>query len=187
MPAPERTTTAAIVDAGRAIVEERGVDALTMQAVADRVGVRAPSLYKRVAGRDALLAAVVAATLDDLVAALDAAAAGGSPRQRLAAIATATRAFAHRHPVGYALVFAPTPAARPDVSRLSDAVAGLVAATSELVGEAAALDAARLLTAWLHGFLAMELGGAFRLGGDVDDAFAYGLARIVDAIDGGGA
>ncbi|MFC7432370.1 MULTISPECIES: TetR/AcrR family transcriptional regulator [unclassified Agrococcus] len=185
MPAPERTTAAAIVDAGRAIVEAHGLDALTMQAVADRVGVRAPSLYKRIAGRDALLAAVVAAVLDDLEAAIAAAASDATPRERLAAIAAATRAFAHRHPVGYGLVFAPAPApaAQPDVGRLGDAAAPLLAATHELVGEAAALDAARLLTAWLHGFLAMELGGAFRLDGDVDRAFAYGLRRILDAID----
>lgn len=85
MPAPERTTTAAIVAAGRAIVEAHGVDALTMQAVADRVGVRAPSLYKRVSGRDALLAAVVAAALDDLVEAIVAASDTAAPRRTSAA------------------------------------------------------------------------------------------------------
>lgn len=182
MPAPERTTTAAVVAAGRAIVEAQGVDALTMQAVADRVGVRAPSLYKRVARRDALLAAVVAAALDDLVAAITDASGAGAPRERLVAIATATRAFAHANPVGFGLVFAPSPASRPEVTALEEAAAPLLAVTRDLVGDAAALDAARLVTAWLHGFLAMELGGAFQLGGDVDRAFAYGLERILDAV-----
>lgn len=182
MPAPERTTTVAIVAAGRAIVEAEGVEALTMQAVAERVGVRAPSLYKRVAGRDALLAAVVASALGDLVVAIADAAGAGGPRARIVAIATATRAFAHANPVGYGLVFAPSPAARPEVSALANAVEPLLEATSELVGDDAALDAARLLTAWLHGFLAMELGGSFQLGGDVERAFAYGLERILDAV-----
>jgi hypothetical protein len=32
----------------------------------------------------------------------------------------------------------------------------------------------------------MELAGAFRLGGDVDAAFAYGVERMADAIAGPG-
>ena len=54
MPTPERTSYAEIVAAGRDILEESGPTGLTMQSVAQRVGVRAPSLYKRVRDRDAL-------------------------------------------------------------------------------------------------------------------------------------
>jgi hypothetical protein len=52
-----------------------------------------------------------------------------------------------------------------------------------LVGDEHALDAARLFTAWATGFLHMELAGAFRLGGDVDDAFDYGLRRIIAGLE----
>ena len=64
MPTPERTSTEEIVAAGREILEIAGPSGLTMQAVADRVGVRAPSLYKRVRDRDALHAAVATASID---------------------------------------------------------------------------------------------------------------------------
>ena len=63
MPTPDRTSLGEIVEAGRELLERDGLDGLTMQAVATRVGVRAPSLYKRVSNRDALVALVADATL----------------------------------------------------------------------------------------------------------------------------
>ena len=62
MPTPDRTSLQDIVGAGRDLVETGGAAKLTMQAVAERVGVRAPSLYKRVRDRDALLVLVASAT-----------------------------------------------------------------------------------------------------------------------------
>ena len=55
MPTPARTSIEEILKAGRAIIETDGIDGLTMQAIADRVGVRAPSLYKRIRSRNQLL------------------------------------------------------------------------------------------------------------------------------------
>ncbi|MFF7293930.1 TetR/AcrR family transcriptional regulator [Microbacterium sp. NPDC008134] len=169
MPAPERTSTEAIIAAGRAILEEAGPAGLTMQAVALRVGVRAPSLYKRVRDRDALLSAVSEASVDELTSRLDAVG------EDLAALAVAYRAFAHEHPEAFRLLFSP---ATPEAA-LHRSSASVLRACAALVGETDALDAARLFTAWATGFLQMELSGAFRLGGDVDQAFDYGLARII--------
>ena len=168
MPTPERTSTEAIVAAGRDILETSGPAGLTMQAVAERVGVRAPSLYKRVRDREALHAAVAAASIDALTARLDAAG------DDITALAHAYRGFAHDHPEGFRFMF--TIAAPHDA--LQRSAAPLIRAASALVGDDDALDAARLFTAWATGFLQMELSGAFRLGGDVDRAFEYGLCRL---------
>ena len=40
--------------------------------------------------------------------------------------------------------------------------------------------------AWAHGFIVMELAGAFRLGGDVEQAWDFGLDRILAAVRGTG-
>lgn len=172
MPTPERTSYAEIVAAGREILEDSGGDGLTMQAVAARVGVRAPSLYKRVRSRDALLAAVAEATIDDLGTRLDAA---GTD---LSGLAAAYRAFAHEHPEGFRLIFT----ASAPLEALDRAARPVITASAAVVGEERALDAARLFTAWATGFLQMELSGAFRLGGDVDQAFAYGLRTIISGL-----
>ncbi|MEU4015012.1 WHG domain-containing protein [Microbacterium sp. NPDC028030] len=169
MPTPERTSLEEIVAAGREILEVAGPAGLTMQAVAARVGVRAPSLYKRVRDRDALHAAVATASVDALTVRLDAAA------DDLAALADAYRAFARAHPEGFRIIF--TAAVPHDA--LERSAAPVIRACAALVGEDDALDAARLFTAWATGFLQMELSGAFRLGGDVERAFAYGLRRLL--------
>jgi len=53
----------------------------------------------------------------------------------------------------------------------------------ELAGPDRALEAARSTVAWARGFIEMELTGAFRLGGDVEAAYQYGIERITDAVE----
>jgi AcrR family transcriptional regulator len=171
MPTPDRTSLTAIVAAGRDVLERGGPSGLTMQAVAEQVGVRAPSLYKRVKDRDQLLRLVADATLDDLATRL--AAADGLP-----ALARVFRAFSRERPAGFRLMFA-GPSSPEALARVS---APVLRVAAELAGDDDALDAARLVTAWASGFVTMELGGAFRLGGDVDQAFEYGLGRLVRAV-----
>lgn len=169
MPTPDRTSLDRIIAAGREILDATGPAGVTMQAVATRVGVRAPSLYKRVRDRDALLSAIAESVIDDLTARLDTADAD------LTEIAHAYRIFAQQHPEAFRLMFS---AAAPHAA-LERSAAPVIRAASVLVGDEDALDAARLFTAWATGFLQMELSGAFRLGGDVDRAFDYGLGKLV--------
>lgn len=182
-PAPARTSRAAIVAAARDLLEEGGLDAITMQAVADRVGVKAPSLYKRFPGRPALIGAVaedVAAELDAVVApALRIA----DPGEAVRLVAERYRAFAHRSPAAYQLLFSRLlPEAAPTADAIATSAAGLLAIAERLAGHDRALEAARLLTAFAHGFASMELAGAFRLGGDVDAAYRYAIDAIVSGI-----
>lgn len=183
MPTPPRTSLAEIVRAGRSILDADGLDALTMQRVASAVGVRAPSLYKRVRDRDALVRLIAADVVEDLGATLDGAAASGDPRTDLPAIARAFRGWAHRHPGAFALLFARLPDAwRLDAEAGGSALDAMFRPVAALAGPDHVLEAARTLVAWASGFVSMELAGAFRLGGDVDAAFDYGVERVVDAI-----
>lgn len=172
MPSPVRTTNEEVVAVARVLLEESGPAGLTMQAVAERVGVRAPSLYKRFRDRDALLVAVAQVTIDDLAERFEA------EGLDLVRLARAYRTFAHERPEAFRLVF--TSVAPQEALERSSAP--VLRAAAAVAGEEHALDAARLFTAWATGFLQMELAGAFRLGGDVDEAFAYGLERIVSGI-----
>lgn len=182
MPTPERTSTEEIVAAGREILESQGYAGLTMQAVATRVGVRAPSLYKRVRSRADLVRLVAEATLRDLADRLHAVPVSPDPRRDLGELARTLRLFARSHPTAYRLILGWGPeTVTPDRGLLLHASAPVFRIATELAGPQHALEAARMLTAWLNGFISMELGGAFNLGGDVEEAFDYAVVHLADA------
>src|SRR5262249_23160339 len=157
MPAVPKTSDEEVLRAARRLVERAGPEALSMQAIADAVGVRAPSLYKRFPDRDALLDGVTRLALADLAARLDEAGRGRAPRAAVAAMARNFRAFALRSPGLFALLFAARSESAGLLAARREAVAPLIEAISPLVAPEDRLSAARLLTAFLHGFVSMEL------------------------------
>jgi AcrR family transcriptional regulator len=179
MPAPPKTSAKAIVAAASELIAEAGLDALTMQTVAARVGVRGPSLYKHFADRAALLRAVELTVVADLEQVIQAAN-QGEDKAALRSIASAYRHFASDSPERYRLLFqlqADDPetqsarwrALRPVLTRL-EALLG----NHEL-----AFVRARALTAFVHGFVSMEMMGAFRMGGDPGEAFTAGVDLLL--------
>src|SRR6478752_9502790 len=107
-PARARTSRPDIVAVGRELLEAGGLDAVTMQAIADRVGIRAPSLYKRFSDRGDLISAIGASVLADLgeelVPFIDL-----EPAAGVRAVAEAFRRFALDHPRSYELIFMSLP------------------------------------------------------------------------------
>ena len=182
-PAPSRTSVDAIVAAARRILETDGLAAVTMRGVAEAVGVQGPSLYKRVPDRAALIKAVAEGVVADLAGTLARATETGDPHTDLRAVADAYRAFVHKNPNGYRLLFADLPAgAGPDPVALAALADPIVRAIGALAGESTALEGARTFVAWAHGFVTMELAGAFRLGGDLDAAYAFGVESILAGV-----
>ncbi len=183
MPTVPKTSRSEIVAAARRIIEQEGLDSLSMQAVAQAVGVRGPSLYKHVADRAELVRAVVQDVGAEMRQTLEETAVTGSPKEDLRAMAAAQRSYALRSPNLYSLLFG----TKRDETELSPAEYGqfvetLVDRVRRLGDPREALEGARMLVAFTHGFVSMELAGAFRLGGDLDKAFAFGLERLLEAI-----
>jgi AcrR family transcriptional regulator len=183
MPTPQRTSLPEIVREGRRILEAEGLEQLTMIRLAHAVGVRAPSLYKHVRDRGDLIRLIGNDAVSELGARLAAAGGSGDARQDLRAMTRAHRVFAHEFPETYRLLWSGLPERwRFDAElnvRASEPVLRTIAA---LAGEEETLVAARTYVAWAHGFVSMELAGAFRLGGDVDAAFDYGLEILPVAL-----
>jgi hypothetical protein len=94
------------------------------------------------------------------------------------------RRFAHANPVAYALMYGPqaVPGATERAERSSVSLLRLV---TELAGPRHALPAARTIVAWANGFITMELAGAFQLGGDIEQAWEFGMGRVLTAVQRG--
>ncbi|WP_027346135.1 TetR/AcrR family transcriptional regulator [Hamadaea tsunoensis] len=148
----------AILDAALALADERGLTAVTMRALAQRLGVTPMALYPHVGDKDGLLDGLVDRLLAEL---LPAAATEGPPAERLKALGRASRALAQRHPSAYALLLA-RPSVTPDAVRVVDALYG---ALSELgVPDAEVPRVERLISTFVLGYATSEVNGRFAAG-----------------------
>jgi AcrR family transcriptional regulator len=172
-----------VVDVGARLADEAGLDRLTLAAVAARVGVRLPSLYKHVGGLDDLQRGVAVLALRELAERLSAAAVGRAGGDALRALAGAYRGYARERPGRYAATLrAPAPDddehARAGATVLEIVFA--VLAGYGLQGDSL-VHATRILRSTLHGFVALEAAGGFGLPDSVDETFS----RLVDGLDAG--
>jgi AcrR family transcriptional regulator len=154
-----------ILDVAVAVLEEEGLDALTMREVAGRMGIRAPSLYKHVRDKDDIVAGVQERALIDLARHLAGAGRG------LAALAGAYRSWARAHPRLYEV------ATRRPLAR--DRIApGVESAAAAPIVAAAGGDEhlARALWALAHGLVDLELSDRFPPGADLDATWRTALA-----------
>ena len=137
---------ARVVDEAMTLADEAGLTALSMRALAGRLGVEAMSLYHHVAGKDALLDAMVDAVFGELHLPV----VGGDWRAELRARSVSGRAVLLRHRWAVGLMDSRrTPG--PENLRHHDAVLGCLAAQGfSLV---AAGTAFALLDAHLSGFM----------------------------------
>jgi AcrR family transcriptional regulator len=163
------------------VADEVGWEHLTLATVADRLGVRLPSLYKHIDSLDGLRRDVGLVALGELRAALAAAAVGRAGADALRAMSAAYRAYGRSHPGRYAAtVRAP---AAGDVERQAAAEAVLEIVFAVLAGYGLtgddAIDATRVLRAGLHGFVTLESGGGFGLPRDVDHSYEC----LIDSLD----
>lgn len=164
---------AAVVDVALALIDEKGLDALSLAAVADRAGVAAPSLYKHV-GSLADLRELMAERITRQITAIFATEVmGRSGDEAVVALMRAYRAYVVGQNARYALVpldplHRDTPLAQAGAEILAVFVAVMRAYAMD---EATATHAIRRLRAAAHGFATLEAGGGFGLDLDLDESY----------------
>jgi AcrR family transcriptional regulator len=168
--APRSARAEEVVAVARRLLEEEGAATLTMRRLADRVGIRAPSLYKHFPDKAALEAAVIATGLEDAAAAFEAAVDGAS--DPVAALAAAYRQFALDHPHLYRLMNT-GPLPRPHLPPgLEDRAA------APILRVAGTQARARAIWAFAHGMVMLELDQRFPPDADLDAAWQAGITAF---------
>jgi AcrR family transcriptional regulator len=169
------------------VADAEGLEAVTVARIAADLGVRGPSLYNHVSGRDGLLREVALQGVTGLVEALSMATAGRSGPDALRAGAKAYREFAHAHPGQYAASLrAPDPADHEVAVQAARAIDVLTAGLRGFdLGDPQVIHAVRVIRAGLHGFVALEAAGAFALKVDLERSFEILVDLLISGLDGG--
>ncbi|MEV0261413.1 TetR/AcrR family transcriptional regulator [Streptomyces sp. NPDC050617] len=168
-----------MVAAGAALADEVGIAHLTMGLLAERVGVRTPSLYKHVGGQEDLNRRIAALAVGEAADAVGGAVQGYAGRDALAAAARAFRAFVLDHPGRYAATVGMEPTG-PDDPLAVEGARLLNAFTAVLRGYAVPepdVDhALRALRSLCHGFATLQAADGFQWSADVDESFEWLIA-----------
>jgi AcrR family transcriptional regulator len=164
------------------VADEVGYDRLTLAAVAERLGVAVPSLYKHVDGIGELRRHLTVLALRELGVVLGSAVVRGADADDgLRAMAEAYRGYAHAHPGRYPATLRAVDPHDHDADEASRALLQTVFSVLAHYGLSGddAIDATRALRSALHGFVALEAMGGFGLPRDIDRSFAR-LVQILD-------
>jgi AcrR family transcriptional regulator len=158
-----------VVDVAERVLEAEGPEALTMRRLGEELGMRAPSLYKHVTGKDDIVAALQARALQGQAAAL----AGDTT---LTALAGSYRAWALAHPRLYDLI------SRRSLDR-AHLPPGVEAAAAAPLLRAVGGDVARARALWglAHGLVDLELAGRFPADADLGAAWSVAVAAFAAA------
>jgi len=176
-------STAAVVDAALDIVDERGLEALTVAAVAGRTGVAAPSLYKHVGSVAELRALVGVRVMEEMSERFAAAAMGRGADDAVTILMRAYRAYVAEFPARYAAM-PHDPLRDPATAAAGTRLLNVFLAVLRGYGleDPAAVHTIRRLRALVHGFASLEAGGGFGLPEDVDETYEQAIQMFLASL-----
>lgn len=175
---------ATVTEAGAALADEVGPAGLSMGLLAERLGIRTPSLYKHVTGQADLLHRIAVLGATEVADTLRDATQGRAGTDALVAAAQALRTFVRQHPGRYVVA---------DRLRSTGPDDPLVAARGRVLESLSAVlrgyrldpvqevHALRMLRSMLTGFATLEVDGGFQYDTDVEESFAW----MLDLLDRG--
>lgn len=169
-----------IVDAAVEVLADKGVDGVSLTAIAHHLGVSQPAMYRHVGGIDDLWRELGRRGRAELTTRLADAAMGRTAVDAIEAVAHAWRGFALSHPDLYTATdrvpCAGDPELEGDVAAVVDVLAKALRGFD--LDAAAGLAAAQAVRSALHGFVHLEIVDGLPEQHDNDASFAAMVAMV---------
>jgi len=182
---PPRLSRDSIVNAALTFLDREGWDALTINALANQLGTKGPSLYNHVHSLEDLRRTVRMRVVGDIIDMLNTVGQGRTRDDAVMVMASAYRSYAHHHPGRYsAFTRMPLGGDNPEFTEATRAAAApviSVLASYGLDGEDAFYAALEFWSA-MHGFVLLEMTGAMN-GIDTDAVFTDMVMRLASGME----
>lgn len=173
-----------IIRGATELIDAEGLQSLTLARLAERLGVKSPSLYKHVAGLEDIQRGIAVYSLHEATKRMTKVAIGKSGDEAVHAIANALRSFAKERPGLYAsIIRAPEPQDEALIAASEELLAVIRAVLSPYaLGDQGLVHAIRGFRSLVHGFVSLENAGGFGMPIDVDKSFQYMIMMFLNGL-----
>jgi AcrR family transcriptional regulator len=175
--------TAAVVASGAGLADESGIGSVSLAALAERLGVKAPALYKHVDSVRDLQHRIATLAMTELGDSVRDALQGKSGANAIGAIFRALQSYIAEHPGRYAATTGAQFRGDDDLllaaaARVIDSIRAVLSGYGIQPDE---LDhAVRMLRCMIHGYALLQVADGFQWSNDPDESVAW-MIRFVDA------
>ena len=176
-------STFAVVASGAELADEAGIGSVSLAALAERLGVKAPALYKHVGGIGVLQHRIATLAMTELGDALRDALQGKSGADAIGALFTALQSSIAEHPERYSATTSAQFQGRDDplfvaATRVIDSIRAVLSGYGIRRDE---LDhAIRRPRCTIHGHALLQAANGFQWSNDPDESVVW-MIRFVDA------
>ena len=174
-----------IIAAATELAEEKGLENVSLLQVAEKLGVKSPSLYNHLSGWKELSQGIARLAITKLEAAIRDAAVGRSKDDALFAIARAYRIFAKENPELYKAILR-FPDYRDDgIQEAGHAVVRILYQVMEpyCLAQPETIHFVRGFRSVLHGFVSLEEAGFFQSSeAEVEQSFEQLIRRLLSTL-----
>ena len=175
--------TSEVVSSAAELADKTGIGSVSLAALAERLGVKAPALYKHVDGIDDLRRRIATLAMTELGDAVRDALQGKSGADAIRALFTAVQSYIAEHPGRYDATTGAEFQGQDDplFVAATRVIGSILAVLSGYGIPPAELDhAIRMLRCTIHGFAMLQAADGFQWSNDRGESIAW-MIRFVDA------
>ncbi len=176
---------ASVVEAAVKLIDEEGIDQLSLGRLAKRLGISTPSLYNHITGLPGLKRELTLYCLRDLIDRIRRVTVGKSRADAIFALAEAYRDYARQTPGRYTFTLrAPDPGDQEVLAVSQQVVDVLLAVLAPYkLSEVDAIHAIRGLRSIVHGFISLEVASGFGIPIDLDTSFHWLINVYIEGLN----